>query len=168
MYWSASILYCSLYSVCTSQSRQIAKLFLQLSELGLSHPLSRRRVSPPLPPGFGGRTHSLVGEGCRGVPIPTREHTLWYSLDYKYFVVYTKLWWKMIPIRPPFWQLNSDGIFVFNFVTFWYWMSLISSPPRKHLKQALYMNFKFIYHLVLNLDEIFQGYTSLYFAAFSS
>jgi hypothetical protein len=32
----------------------------------------------------------------------------------------------------------------------------------------LYISFKFMYHLVLNLDEIFQGYTSLYFAPFSS
>jgi hypothetical protein len=32
----------------------------------------------------------------------------------------------------------------------------------------LYINFKFIDHLVLTLDEIFQGYTSLNFAAFSS
>jgi hypothetical protein len=42
------------------------------------------------------------------------------------------------------------------------------TPPWKDLKQAVYINFKFIYHLVLNLDEIFQGYTSLYLVAFSS
>ncbi len=31
------------------QSRQSAKLFLQSSELGLPHPLTRRRVCPPYP-----------------------------------------------------------------------------------------------------------------------
>jgi hypothetical protein len=44
-----------------AQSRQSAKLFLQSSELGLPHP-------PP------------AGRGVGGVPIPTRGHTLWYSV----------------------------------------------------------------------------------------
>jgi hypothetical protein len=61
------------------QSRQSAKLFLQASELGLPQPLTRRRVCPP-PLGSGARG-TLAGErGVGRVPIPTRGHTLWYSL----------------------------------------------------------------------------------------
>ncbi len=47
---------------CPSQSRQSAKIFLQLSELGLPQPLTRRwEYPPPLVPGGG--AHSLgVGE----------------------------------------------------------------------------------------------------------
>jgi hypothetical protein len=60
------------------QSRQSAKPFLQSSELGLPPPLTRRRVCPP--PGSGGRG-TLAGEKGGGrVPIPTRGHTLWYSI----------------------------------------------------------------------------------------
>ncbi len=59
------------------QSRQSAKTFLQSSELGLPHPLIRRRVCPPLVPGGEG-AQSLAGEGG-GVPIPTRGQILWYS-----------------------------------------------------------------------------------------
>ncbi len=45
------------------QSRQSAWLFLQSSELGLPHPLTRRRVCLiPLWFGGGGDTHSLGGE----------------------------------------------------------------------------------------------------------
>ncbi len=51
---------------CTPQSRQIAKLFLQLSELGLSHPLSRRRVSPP--PRFWGEDTLACVRGVWGSP----------------------------------------------------------------------------------------------------
>ncbi len=59
------------------QSRQSAKLFLQSSELGLPHPLTRRRVCPP----FGsGRGTLACGRGSGGVPIPTSGHTLWYSI----------------------------------------------------------------------------------------
>ncbi len=75
-----------------SQSRQSAKLFLQSSKFGLPQPLTRRRVCPP-PFGSGGRG-TLAGErGGVRVPIPTRGHTLWYSL-YMYFVtllVYSSL-----------------------------------------------------------------------------
>jgi hypothetical protein len=62
------------------QSRQSAKLFLQSSELGLPHPLPQASVPPP--------TLWFRGEGtlaCQrrvgGVPIPTRGHTLWYSVN---------------------------------------------------------------------------------------
>jgi hypothetical protein len=55
--------------------------------LGLSQPLSRQRVCPsekklPLPlPVLWGGAHSLARKGLGGrVPIPTRGHTLWYSL----------------------------------------------------------------------------------------
>jgi hypothetical protein len=56
------------------QSRQSAKLFLQSSELGLPQPLARRLVRPS--PDSGGEGERGVGR----VPIPTRGHTLWYSL----------------------------------------------------------------------------------------
>ncbi len=46
----------------TVQSRQSAKPFLQSSKLGLTHPLSRRRVCPPNPV-LGGEANSLAGEG---------------------------------------------------------------------------------------------------------
>jgi hypothetical protein len=58
------------------QSRQSAKLFLQSSELGLSQP----GECAPHPLVTGGVAHSLAREGDRRVPIPTRGHTLWYSL----------------------------------------------------------------------------------------
>jgi hypothetical protein len=45
------------------QSRQSAKLFLQLSELGLPKPLTRRRVCPPPPLVLGGGAHSLARKG---------------------------------------------------------------------------------------------------------
>ncbi len=61
------------------QSRQSAKLFLQSSELGLPHPLTRRRVCPPLWTGGGGVHTHACGRGSGGVPIPTRGPTLWYS-----------------------------------------------------------------------------------------
>jgi hypothetical protein len=49
-----------------TQSRQSAKLFLQSSELGLPHPLTRTRVcTPPLLLVPGG-PHSLSGEGVGG------------------------------------------------------------------------------------------------------
>ncbi len=46
-----------------AQSRQSAKLFLKSLELGLPHPLTRRRVC--LPPVLGG-AHSLAREGLGG------------------------------------------------------------------------------------------------------
>ncbi len=46
-------------------------LFLKSSVLGLPQPLTRRQVCPP-PPVMGGGAHTLA--------IPTRGHTLWYSL----------------------------------------------------------------------------------------
>ncbi len=48
--------------------------FVQSSELGLPHRLTRRRVWPT-PLGSGGKVHSLAREGVGGVPIPTRGHT---------------------------------------------------------------------------------------------
>jgi hypothetical protein len=47
------------------QSRQSAKLFLQSLELGLSQPLTRRRVCPPppQPPVLRWGAHSLAREG---------------------------------------------------------------------------------------------------------
>ncbi len=67
------------YLTCGLQSRQSAKLFLQSSELGLLQPLTPRRMYPP-PFGSGGRV-ALAGERGGGrVPIPTRGHTLRYSV----------------------------------------------------------------------------------------
>ncbi len=56
-----------------TQSRQSARLFLQVSELGPPHPYPQASVFSPW---FGGGgAHSLVGEG----PIQMRGQTLWYS-----------------------------------------------------------------------------------------
>ncbi len=63
----------------SAQNRQSAKIFLQSSELGPPHPLSRRRVCPP-PFGPGGEGTLGCGRGVGGVPILTRGHTLWCSL----------------------------------------------------------------------------------------
>ncbi len=65
---------CSL-SEKTPKSSQSVKLFLQLLELGLPHPLTRRRVCPPL---FvpGGGAHSLAGEGVEGGGAIPWEHTV--------------------------------------------------------------------------------------------
>jgi hypothetical protein len=71
-----------------AQSRQSAKLFLKSSELGLPQPLTSRRVCP-LPPVIGGRGTLAGGTGVGRVPIPTRGHTLWYSLYIR------TLWWKV-------------------------------------------------------------------------
>jgi hypothetical protein len=63
------------------QSRQSDKLFLQSSEFGLPpNPSPAGECAPP--PVLGGGAHSTLA-GKRGVgrvPIPTRGHTLWYSL----------------------------------------------------------------------------------------
>jgi hypothetical protein len=66
--------------VVAAQSRQSATLFLQSSELGLPHPFSRRRVCPPTLLSEGKGTLAC-GRGIGGVPIPTRGHTLWCSLN---------------------------------------------------------------------------------------
>jgi hypothetical protein len=60
------------------QSRQSAKLFLQSSELGLTHPHPQASVPPP---SFGSvrEGHTRLRERGGGVPILTRGHTLWYS-----------------------------------------------------------------------------------------
>jgi hypothetical protein len=82
------------------QSRQSAKLFLQSSELGLAQPLTRRRVCPPPPPGSGG-SGTLAGErGVGRVPIPTRGHTLWYSLSIRTLCIIHPSSWKKICTRP--------------------------------------------------------------------
>ncbi len=61
-----------------SQREYRSDIILKSSELGLPQPLTRRRVCPP--PVLGGRG-TLAGERRVGrVPIPTRGHTLWYSL----------------------------------------------------------------------------------------
>jgi len=60
------------------QSRQSAKLF---SSRGIgTPPTPHPQASGPPPPGSGGRG-TLAGERGGGrVPIPTRGHTLWYSI----------------------------------------------------------------------------------------
>ncbi len=61
---------CALFA---AQSRQSAKLFLQ----------SQASVPPPPPPPGSGGRDTLAGERGGGrVPIPTRGHSLWYSLLY--------------------------------------------------------------------------------------
>jgi hypothetical protein len=59
---------------------QRAKLFLKSSELGLPNPSPAGECAPTALHGSGGRG-TLAGEKGGGrVPIPTRVHTLWYSL----------------------------------------------------------------------------------------
>jgi len=65
-----------------TQSRQSARLFLQSSELGLPHPSPAGYCTPPLIRGRG----PLAARGGGRVPIPTRGHTLWYSIFTFYFV----------------------------------------------------------------------------------
>jgi hypothetical protein len=95
-------LLCTAVHIGWHHRRQSAKLFLQSSELGLSlpQPLTRRRVCPPPSPGSGG-SGTLAGErGVGRVPIPTRGHTLWYSLFiYTYFVADT----PQLPPSPRTW-----------------------------------------------------------------
>jgi hypothetical protein len=80
--------------VSTPQSRQSAKLFLQSSDLGLPHPLARRRVcAPPLWFRWGGGAHSLAGE-WRGWESPnsnggTYTVVFYIYIQYMYFVLYT-------------------------------------------------------------------------------
>ncbi len=66
------------------QRRQSAKLFLPVVCIGTPptpHPLASVTSPPPPPPGSGGRG-TLAGErGVGRVPISTRGHTLWYSLN---------------------------------------------------------------------------------------
>jgi hypothetical protein len=72
------------------QSWQSGKIFLQSLELGLPQPLTHRRVCPPAF-WFRGEGHTCWRERGWSVPIPTRGHTLWYSLYvHMYFVVGTK------------------------------------------------------------------------------
>jgi hypothetical protein len=67
------------------QSRQSAKLFFQLSELGLPHPLSRRRVCHPSF-GSGGGAQSLAREGV-GIDSQFRRGDVHCgTLIYMYFV----------------------------------------------------------------------------------
>ncbi len=76
-YWSV----CTSRRVGGSQSRQRAKLFSSRRNWDSPHLLNRKRVCPPTH-GTGGRGKAqLAGErGVGRVPLPTREHTLWYSL----------------------------------------------------------------------------------------
>ncbi len=67
------------HTTVETQSRQSAKLFLQLSELELPHPSPAGECALP-PFAWGGGAHSLAREGGGRVPIPTRGHTLWYSV----------------------------------------------------------------------------------------
>jgi hypothetical protein len=60
----------------TPPSRQSARLFFQSRELGLPHPLTRKRFCPP-PLVLGGGGHCLARDGGGGVPIPTRGETLY-------------------------------------------------------------------------------------------
>ncbi len=71
--------------VFTSQSRQSAKLILQSSELGLPHPLTRRRVCPP-PLVPGGGAHSLAREGVGEYQYRRRD--IHCGTIYMYFVIH--------------------------------------------------------------------------------
>jgi hypothetical protein len=81
--WSSRRLYiyfCQMPPTFLAQSRQSARLFLQSSELVLPHPFE-----PPakvLPSQLGQEVgYTLArGRGDGGVPIPTRDQTLWYYI----------------------------------------------------------------------------------------
>jgi len=90
-HWINSYCITMIYSICHRQlsvesaagdwpakCRQSARRFLQSSELRLPHPLTRRRVCSPLL-WFMGGIHTHCGRGGGGIPVPTREQTLWYS-----------------------------------------------------------------------------------------
>ncbi len=58
------------------------------------NPLPAGECAPPPPPGSGGRG-TLAGErGVGRVPIPTRRHTLWYSL---YIHIYVLCGFTVLP-----------------------------------------------------------------------
>ncbi len=63
-----------------AQSRRSDRLFSSRPncQIGTPHPLTRRRVCLT-PLWFGWRDTLTCGRGGRGVPIPTRGQTLWYS-----------------------------------------------------------------------------------------
>ncbi len=65
--------------ICTHRVDKSAKPFLQSLELGLLHPVTRRRVCPP-PFRSGERGALACGSRGGGVPITTQGHTLWYSM----------------------------------------------------------------------------------------
>ncbi len=69
-----------------AQSRQIAKLFLQSSELGLTQPLNPMQASVP-PPGSGGRG-TLAGERGVGRESPSSDEGTYTVVlfIYTYFV----------------------------------------------------------------------------------
>ncbi len=106
-----------------SQSRQSVKLFLQSSELGHPQPLARKRVPPP-PFGSGGRS-TLAGEKVGGrVPIPTRGHTLWYSIYIRTlwsdwfvetpYILYTCIY--PTPSQPPTWSAHRSSPAIFSYI----------------------------------------------------
>ncbi len=80
------------------------------SELGPTHPISRKRVcTPPPPQTKGGGTHSPAGEGVGGggVPIPTTGEKLW--------ILYTLWWWIWYTcISMLFYTLSFLACFVYN------------------------------------------------------
>ncbi len=56
--------------------------------MGLPHPSPAGECIPPPPFGWGGGAFSLASERGGGVPIPTRGHTLWYSLYIRTFTTW--------------------------------------------------------------------------------
>ncbi len=67
---------------------QRAKLFLQSSELGLPHPLTRRRVCPPLwLGGGGGGGHTRLRE--RGWGSPSSDERTYTVVQYIYMYLWT-------------------------------------------------------------------------------
>ncbi len=79
---------CSWWQLSVSQSRQSAKLFLQSSELGLPHSLTRRRVCPP--PLVPGGTFACGGWGVCGVSAGLRVLSQWVQLRWTWNP--NKLW----------------------------------------------------------------------------
>jgi hypothetical protein len=77
---------------CLTGDWQSAKLYLQSSELGLPHPLSRRRVHPPLWffGSVGEDTHAC-GRGGWGSPKSDEGTCTVVLYIYKYFVVVQRI-----------------------------------------------------------------------------
>jgi hypothetical protein len=89
------------------QSRQSAKLFLKSSALGPPNPSPTGECAPPSSAGRG----TFAGErGVGRVPIPTRGHTLWYSVH-----IYVLCGWKT---RKEWICCFSAKKFIFKFVSF--------------------------------------------------
>ncbi len=96
---------------CGPQSGQSAKLFLQSLELGLPKPLARKRVWPSPPLWFLGKGTLVCGRGGGGVPIPTRGHIRWNSMNIctVWYSPYIMRWTRRLWAIWPAWSSRPAG-----------------------------------------------------------